>query len=117
MIDKIDVFSALKNSEDVDESEKDLIMNCCERACEYITPKIKDDIEHNDPRVVTAAVGAAKFFLACSNASSAASFKAGDITISHDQTKLFDYQFQLFNLSMAQAASVLKDGGFGFVSV
>lgn len=117
MIDKMEVFAYFNSAEDVSESEQNQLMACCERACSFIMPKIKDDIEHNDPRVVSAAAGAAKFFLFCSTMTSGTSFKAGDVTISRDQSKQYDYQYRLFNLSMAQAADVLKDGGFSFVSV
>lgn len=117
MIDKMEVFAFFNSCEDVAKSEEDQLLACCERACDYITPKIRDDIEHDDPRVISAAAGAAKFFLFCSTITSGTSFKAGDVTISRDQSKQYDYQYKLFTLSMAQSASVLKDGGFSFVSV
>lgn len=117
MIDKMDIYAFLKDNGEAEEGDTKRILSCCERAAVCLTPKIKDDVKHDDPRVIEAASAVARFFLSSLDDNPPSGFKVGDITVKKENSDGYKRQKERLELSMALAAPILKDGGFGFVSV
>ncbi len=88
MVNELDVFDALKHLTDVSNDDYQQTVDLCRQCFDSLKKELKRGADFADPRVISAAAARA-FYMLCIKEKSAdydsiTSFKAGDVSVSHD---------------------------------
>lgn len=115
MITVSDVYSALCAYETSKEHTGEELFPCCERGLAWVKARLKDGTDENDPLITQTAAAIADFYFFIrrfSDTDSYESYKAGDMTVKRNPEKEMRLAIEKRALAIAEASSILKDGGF-----
>lgn len=119
MIEGINVCAVLKEYDAFQDVEMERLLNSSCRALAKVKRSLKRGVDENDPLILETAAALARFELFClllGETERFKSYRAGDVTIQKDFEKEFEIEKRLRDEALANAADILKDGGFCFVS-
>ncbi len=115
MITVSDVYTVLCSYENTQEYKGDQLFPCCEKGLNWVKARLKDSADENDPLIAQTAAAIAQFYLfirrTC-DVDSFESYKAGDMTVKRDPEKEMRLAIKRRAIAIAEASSILKDGGF-----
>lgn len=115
MINVSDVYTALCANETSKGHTGQELFPCCEKGLAWVKARLKDDVDENDPLIAQTAAAVAEFYFfikSLSQEDSYESYKVGDMTVKRDPEKEMKLAIQKRALAIADASSILKDGGF-----
>ncbi len=115
MINVSDVYSVLCTYENAKAFSSDELFPLCSRGLDWVKARLKDDADENDPLIAVTAAAIADFYvflMSLSEVDSYESYKVGDMTIKRNPEKEIKLAMQKRSLAIAEAGSILKDGGF-----
>ena len=119
MINVSDVYAVLCTYETSKGFSSEELLPCCSRGLDWVMARLKDGTDENDPLITLTAAAVANFYFfirRMSDIDSYESYKAGDMTIKRNPEKELRLALQKRQLAIAEAGSILKDGGFYCVS-
>ncbi len=105
------------------QTEASTLITLCRAAIDELQPRIRDDADPDDPRLLRAAAGIACMLYACRTADDAndvSYFKAGDVTIrrgADDAANALRVARELRDEGLRAALPLLRDDAFVFTSV
>ena len=114
-MEAIDICAVLKENAAFEAILPEQMLPVCGRVLESLRPRLREDAEETDVRLLRLAAALARFelfSLLLGESERFASYKAGDITIQKDIQKELRFEQQLRDEALAAAAPILKDGGF-----
>lgn len=119
MVSVSDVYSVLCTYENAKGLSSDRLFPLCRRGLDWVKAHLRDDADENDPLIAVTAAAIADFYvflIRLSDVDSYESYKVGDMTIKRNPEKEIKLALQRRSLAIAEAGSILKDGGFYCVS-
>jgi hypothetical protein len=102
------------------QTDASTLITLCRAAVDELQPRIRDDADPDDPRLLRAAAGIACLLCACRPAdteSDVSYFKAGDVTIRRETTDAVRIARELRDEGLRQALPLLRDDAFVFSAV
>ncbi len=108
----LDVLSAYSDLEDCNNS---LLLAESEKALSWVTARLKDGIDENNALIAHTAAAIAHYNLfikRLSDTDRLDSYKAGDMTVKRNLKAELQLEQTLKESALADAAEILKDGGF-----
>lgn len=115
MINVSDVYTVLCSYENTKDYTGDQLFPLCERALTWVKERLKDGVDENDPLITQTAAAMAQFYLFIRCAKEIdffESYKAGDMTVKRNPEKEMKLAIERRALAIAEASSILRDGGF-----
>ncbi len=119
MISVSDVYGVLCTYETSKGISSEELLPCCKRGLEWVKNRLRDDADENDPLITMTAAAIADFYFfikRLSDIDSYESYKVGDMTIKRNPEKEMKLALEKRAFAIAEAGSILKDGGFYCVS-
>lgn len=119
VIDPEKVLSSLKIITDIDLESEENALALCSHAASQLNQKLRSPLYGDDARVISAAAALALTFKVRKDTLSSdgfSSFKAGDVSVSTDNSKE-EISRSLFKEALAAAAPCLIDDNFLFTEV
>lgn len=116
MVTQWTVLSSLKQMASIDEEGMAFGLSLCVTSLEEIRARLRDGADENDDRIGRAAAGLAFYKLALKriSADGAASFKAGDVSVTQNPAELLAIAAKVRDEALAAAAPLMKDELFLF---
>lgn len=117
MIQAVEVCALLKEYALAQDEEPEELLPLCRRGLDFVLHRLRRDADENDPLIAKTAAALAKFYLferQFSGENSFQSHKAGDMTIQRNLRAELDFERQTRDAALAEAAEILRDGGFFF---
>jgi len=117
MIEAAEVYAVLKENPEFSDAEASQLMLQCQAGVDKVKRNLKDGVNEDDPLIGKTAAAMARyyFFLSCVGGTQKySSYKVGDLTVQRDFEKEFELENRLMQQAIADAAEILKDGGFYF---
>ena len=102
------------------QAEASALITLCRAAVDELQPRIRDDADPDDPRLLRAAAGIACMLCACRSdgeESDVSYFKAGDVTIRREKEDALRVARELRDEGLRQALPLLRDDAFVFSAV
>ena len=115
MIEAIDICAVLKENAAFDSLSPEAMLPVCGRVLRALQPRLRENVEPDDVRLLRLAAALARFELfglLLSETERFSGYKAGDITIQKDLQKELKFEQLLRDEALAEAAPLLRDGGF-----
>ena len=115
MIEAIDICAVLKENAAFASLSPETMLPVCDRALRALSLRLREGADGDDVRLLRLAAALARFelfSLLLAESDRFSSYKAGDITIQKDLQKELKFEQQLRDEALAEAAPLLKDGGF-----
>lgn len=112
-----DVFSVLSSYADTADFTEEQLQSSCEDGLSWVLRRLKDGVSETEPLILETAAAMAHFYFyirRLTEPDKYESYKVGDMTISQKPEKQFEAEKEMRNLAIANAAEILKDGGFHF---
>lgn len=115
MISVSDVYSVLCTYETSKGYTSEELFPCCERGLRWVKERLKDGVDENDPLIAVTAAAIANFYFyirRLSDIDSFENYRVGDMTIGRSPEKELRLAMEKRSFAIAEASSILKDGGF-----
>lgn len=115
MITANDVLAVLRSNYDTESYQESDLLPCCENGLSWVKARLRKGVKDTDPLIVqtAAAVARFRFFLVTlSQSENHDSYRVGDVSVSYDRTKALEREKLIHDMTLADAASILTDGGF-----
>lgn len=115
MITANDVFSTLCSNYDTSGYPQTDLLDCCKTALSWVRERLKKGVPDTHPLVAetAAAIAHFNFFVrTLSEPEKYESYRVGDITVNCDPSKALEREILLRDRAVADASSILTDGGF-----
>lgn len=119
MITVSDVYSVLCTYESSKGFSSEELLPCCERGLQWVRARLREGTDENDPLIAVTAAAVADYYFfiqRLSDIDTYESYKVGDMTIKRNPEKEMKLAMERRALAIAEAGSILKDGGFYCVS-
>lgn len=117
MTDAATVFALLKEYTDTDDISAQDILPLCQRALSFVLTRLRETADREDPLIGETAAAVARYLLFKKQSGVGQRFqkyKIGDVTTERNAEKELLVENQLYREALANAAGILKDGGFYF---
>ena len=114
-MDATQVLAVLRGIRLFDEIPEQVLLLESVRALGEVKEQLRDGADESDPRVAQTAAALARYRLFCNMLEGGdrfSSYKAGDITIQKNLQRELEFERSLKEAALAEAAPLLKDGGF-----
>lgn len=115
MITANDVLVALCSNYDTSDYPQEDLLSCCEAGLSWVKKRLRRNVSETDPLIVqtAAAIAHYHFFIrTLTEPEKYESYRVGDITVNSDPTKALERERIIRDNALADAASILVDGGF-----
>ncbi len=115
MITSSDVLTQLSCNYDTSGYPEEELLSCCEAGLSWVNSRLKTNTSKDDPLIAqtAAAIAHYHFFVrTLTEPDKYESYKVGDITVNADPSKALEREKQIRDNAIADAASILVDGGF-----
>lgn len=115
MIFAKDVYAAISVYKDIEPYSEADIMPFCQKGLDWVNRRLRKTVDPDNPLIKDTAVAMAHyFFFLCrlSDAEKYDSCKVGDVTYKRNLNKELEFEKQIKNQAIAEAAGILTDGGF-----
>ncbi len=117
MISVEDVSTLLKNCGDMTEVSEEQILSCSSDGLNWVIKRLRETADENDPLIAETAAAIARFYFFIRQLTQLDRYdglKVGDLTVKRDTRHQYEVEKELRKQAIANAASILKDGGFYF---
>ncbi len=117
MITNEKVYNMLCLQPIVKDVSQELVLSCCEYAVKYIEAQLRSDVNADEYLLLVTATAVAEhrlFTQKYSEIDTYDTYSMGDITFRRNCERELKVATEKLKLALAQAASILKDGGFYF---
>lgn len=117
MTDASTVFALVKEYTDIEDMKAEEILPLCQRAIDFVFLKLKPLVDRNLPLVAETAAAVARYYIFTKKAGETRRFqkyKVGDVSMERNLEKELMAEKQMYREALANAAEILKDGGFYF---
>lgn len=117
MTDASIVYALVKEYTDIDDMKAEEILPFCQRALDFVVSKLKDTADRENPLIAETAAGVARYQIFLKRLGEwqrFSKYKVGDVSMERDLVKELNTEKQLYIQTLANAAEILKDGGFYF---
>lgn len=117
MTDASLVYALVQEYTDTDDIKAEAVLPLCQRALDFVISKLKNPEDKGNPLVARTAAGVARYYLFLKRLGERRRFskyKVGDVSVERDLDKELNTEKQLYIQTLAEAAEILKDGGFYF---
>lgn len=115
MITADDVLTTLCSNYDTSGYPQEDLLSCCETGLSWVKRRLKKGVSESDPLIkqTAAAVAHFHFFIrTLTEPEKYESYRVGDITVNSDPSKALEREKMIRDNALADAASILVDGGF-----
>ena len=115
MITANDVLAVLRSNYDTADFPDDELLPCCDIGLEWVNSRLRSDASGSETLIArtAAAVAHYHFFVrTLCEPEKYESYRVGDITITSNPSKALERETLLRDTAIAEAASILVDGGF-----
>ncbi|MBQ8502685.1 MAG: hypothetical protein IJ491_00205 [Clostridia bacterium] len=117
MISVNDVYTLLSSYSDVEDATEEQLLPCCQDGLNWVLKRLRETADEDDPLITETAAAIAHFYFfvrRLTEMDKYESYKVGDMTISQNPQKQYLTEKELRHQAIANAAPILKDGGFYF---
>lgn len=117
MISATDVYTALCNYSDTSDYTQEELLPSCKDGLNWVIRRLRNGVDEADPLILETAVVIAHYYFFIKRLTEPdkyENYKVGDITIKQSVQKQYELEKELRQSAIANAASILKDGGFYF---
>lgn len=117
MTDAATVFALLKAYTDTENITAQEVLPLCQRALDYVLSRLKETADREDPLIGETAAAVARYLIFKKQSGVGQRFqkyKIGDISTERNAEKELLVENQLMQEALANAAGILRDGGFYF---
>lgn len=117
MISVNDVYTLFCNYSDVTDFTEEQLLPCCQDGLNWVLRRLRDTADKSDPLITETAAAIAHFFFFIRRLTEPDKYenlKIGDMTITQNPMKQYQAEKELRRQAIANAAPILKDGGFFF---
>ena len=117
MTDAATVFALLKEYTDTEDIGAEEILPLCQRALDFVVSRLKETADRESPLVGETAAAVARYLVFKKQSGVGQRFhkyKIGDISTERNAEKELAVETQLYHEALANAAGILRDGGFYF---
>lgn len=115
MIEVSDVYSLMTVYADTRTYAQQDIVPCCEKGLDWVNERLRDDVDPDNPLIAQTAAAMAHFYFFIFRLTDPEKYencKVGDITYNRNIEKEFEFENRIRNQAIADAAEILRDGGF-----
>jgi hypothetical protein len=115
MITANDVLTVLRSNYDTVDYPDEELLSCCDVGLKWVNARLRSDAADDDPLIThtAAAVAHYHFFVrTLCEPEKYETYRVGDITININPSKALERETLLRDTAIAEAASILVDGGF-----
>ena len=115
MITADDVLTTLCSNYDTSGYPQEDLLSCCETGLNWVKGRLKKGVSESNPLIkqTAAAVAHFHFFIrTLTEPEKYESYRVGDITVNSDPSKDLERERMIRDNALADAASILVDGGF-----
>lgn len=112
MFNEWDVLSMLKQLCEIDEQDLESVRQICATSLKKVTSRLKDNIDSEDIRILSAATAIAFYNLCLKNADSVSSFQAGDIKIANSYSDRLKNAEKIKDDALSDIYPLFKDEEF-----
>ncbi|MGN1194863.1 MAG: hypothetical protein ACI4SB_05225 [Acutalibacteraceae bacterium] len=117
MTDASLILALVKEYTDIEDMKAEEILPLCQRALDFVYSKLKPLVDKELPIVAETAAAVARYYIISKRLGETRRFqkyKVGDVSMERNIEKELAAEKQLYNEALANAAEILKDGGFYF---
>ncbi|MBQ7860797.1 MAG: hypothetical protein IJ349_01165 [Clostridia bacterium] len=115
MITANDVLTVLRSNYDTVDYPDEELLSCCDIGLRWVNARLRSDTADDEPLIArtAAAVAHYHFFVrTLCEPEKYETYRVGDITINNNPSKALERETLLRDTAIAEAASILVDGGF-----
>lgn len=115
MITASDVLITLCSNYDTSGYPQDELLDCCQAGLSWVRERLKKGVPDTNALITqtAAAIAHYHFFIrTLTEPEKYESYRVGDITVNCDPSKALEREILLRDRAVAEAASILTDGGF-----
>lgn len=115
MFDAKDVYAAISTYKDIEPYSEADVIPCCQRGLDWVNRRLRKTVDPDNPLIKETAVAMAHyffFFCRLSDPEKYENCKVGDVTYKRNLIKELEFENQIKNQAIAEAAGILTDGGF-----
>ena len=115
MITANDVLTVLRSNYDTADYPNEELIPCCDAGLEWVNSRLKSDTQAEDSLIArtAAAIAHYHFFVrTLCEPEKYESYRVGDISITNNPSKALERETLLRDTAIAEASSILIDGGF-----
>lgn len=112
-----DVYNALISYSDTKDFTDEELLCCCTDGLNWVIRRLRSGVSEQNPLILETATAIAHYFFfirRLSEPDKYENYKVGDLTVKQNVQKQFEMEKQLRQSAIANAAEILKDGGFFF---
>lgn len=117
MTDAASIFALVKEYTDTGDITAQEILPLCQRALDFVLSRLKETADRENPLVAETAAAVARYYIFSKRSGENRRFhkyKVGDVSMERNIEKEFEVERQMYKEALANAAEILKDGGFYF---
>lgn len=115
MIEAADVYTALSSYMDIASYSMTDVMPCCQKGLDWVNARLREGVDPDNPLIAETAAAIAHFFFFICRLTDGEKYencKVGDVSYKRNIEKEFEFECRIKNQAVADAAEILKDGGF-----
>ena len=115
MIRAKDVYAAISVYKDVQPYSEEDVMPCCQKGLDWVNRRLRKTVDPDNPLIKETAVAMAHYFFFLCRLSDPEKYencKVGDLTYKRNLMKELEFEKQIRDQAIAEAADILADGGF-----
>ena len=107
-----DAFSAYMDTASYSLSD---VMPCCQKGLDWVNARLREGVDPDNPLIAETAAAMAHYFFFIFRMTDGEKYencKVGDISYNRNIEKELEFETHIKNQAIADAAEILKDGGF-----
>lgn len=115
MITANDVLTVLSSNYDTTDYPQEDLLACCQTGLNWVNSRLRRGVSESNPLITQTAAAIAHFHFfvrTLTEPEKYESYRVGDITVNSDPSKALEREKMLRDSAIADAASILADGGF-----
>lgn len=115
MITANDVLTVLRSNYDTSDYPLEELLGFCDTGLKWVLQRLRPGVSGDNPLITRTAASIARFQLftkALSEPEKYKSYRVGDITVTNNPSEALKREGLLRDLAIAEAATILIDGGF-----
>lgn len=115
MITANDVLTVLRSNYDTSDYPLEELLSCCNAGLDWVNERLRPGITEDNPLITRTAAAVAHFHFfvkTLAEPDKYESYRVGDLSVTNNPSKALERETALRDYAIAQAASILIDGGF-----
>lgn len=115
MITANDVLTVLRSNYDTADYPLEDLLSCCDTGLDWVLRHLRSGVAPDNPLITRTAAAVAHFHFfirTLSEPEKYESYRVGDLSVTNNPSKALERETHLRDFAIADAASILIDGGF-----